>query len=89
MLLVFYCLDKAKRFKLSREAKNKAENHWRREYLEVHPCCQGWEGGWGEEEKEEGSQGEDQGDWRARETEEDGGEGEQENGAKMKHMKVK
>jgi len=37
MLLVFYCLDKVKRYKLSREAKNKAdknrskvaENHWR------------------------------------------------------------
>ena len=37
MLLVFYCLDKPKRFKLSREAKNKAdkkrskvaENDWR------------------------------------------------------------
>merc|ERR1719427_1050572 len=35
--LVFYCLDKVKRYKLSREAKNKAdknrtrvtENHWR------------------------------------------------------------
>jgi len=37
MMLVFYCLDKVKRYKLSREAKNKAdknrskvaENHWR------------------------------------------------------------
>merc|ERR1719427_752507 len=37
MQLVFYCLDKVKRYKLSREAKNKAdknrtrvtENHWR------------------------------------------------------------
>merc|ERR1712228_1169181 len=37
MHLVFYCLDKVKRYKLSREAKNKAdknrtrvaENHWR------------------------------------------------------------
>merc|ERR1719315_20299 len=37
MLLVFYCLDKVKKYKLSREAKNKAdknrskvaENHWR------------------------------------------------------------
>ena len=25
MLLVFYCLDKVKRYKLSREAKNKAD----------------------------------------------------------------
>merc|ERR1712233_253385 len=37
MQLVFYCMDKVKRYKLSREAKNKAdknrtkvaENHWR------------------------------------------------------------
>merc|ERR1711909_220428 len=37
MQLVFYCLDKVKRYKLSREARNKAdrnrtkvaENHWR------------------------------------------------------------
>merc|ERR1712059_36071 len=37
MMMVFYCLDKVKRYKLSREAKNKAdknrtkvaENHWR------------------------------------------------------------
>ena len=59
MLLVFYCLDKAKRFKLSREAKNKADKK-RSKVAENH--CRSIQPAKAEErEEEEGSQGEDQG----------------------------
>ena len=88
MLLVFYCLDKVKRYKLSKEAwqdkkrSNVAENHWR----SIHPVKA--EKVAEERKRRKVKQGEDQGDWRPRETEEDGGEGEQEGeeetGAKSK-----
>ena len=90
MLLVFYCLDKVKRYKLSREAKNKADkkrsnvakNHWRSIHaVKAEKVAE-------ERKRRKVKQGEDQGDWRPRKTEEDGGEGEQEGeeetGAKSK-----
>jgi len=63
MQLVFYCMDKVKRYKLSREAKNKAdknrtkvaENHWRSIHAVKAERA-------AEEREEEGAEGKDQGD---------------------------